>query len=445
MSLPADPVGSILLGKYRVLERIGMGGMAEVFHGRHEKLNRDVAIKIMHSALTEDPLFIARFEREARLAATLRHSGIVQVYDFDTQGDHLFMVMEYINGGTLKQRLESLKSSGEFLPLHEASRIFSQIANALDYAHSRNMLHRDLKPSNILIDRANTVYLTDFGIARSMGSSEITRTGSILGTPAYMSPEQCEGKSLSFSSDLYSLGIILFEMLTNTVPFEAESPLAVLHKQIHDLPPNLDAYRPDLPAGINELLQQALSKEPGKRFSTAAGFAKSFAVLIKDAASGNPSSQSLERGPIETGENTPNKEMAKAAPNKSRGWLLAVGLVTLILLTAGILIWTARQSSTAAIRRCTTPAACQTAALQLVAANRLVLAAEAYVKASSLVPGGEQTTWAKMKCDLGDIYLRINKTIEARNAYRDCIAWTHNEGQWTNIRQYAQQKLKELK
>jgi serine/threonine protein kinase len=399
----------------------------------------------LHSSLTDDPQFIARFEREARLAATLRHPGIVQVYDFDTQGDHLFMVMEYINGGTLKQRLETVNSAGKFLPLKEVSRLFSQIASALDYAHSQKMLHRDLKPSNILLDRSGTAYLTDFGISRIIGSSEITRTGSILGTPAYMSPEQCEGKPLSFSSDLYSLGIILFEMLTNNVPFEADSPLAVLQKQIHDPPPPMEKYRSDLPSGINELLQRALCKDPGGRFASAAGMEKNLESLLNIPALQQPSSEPEEQTSIEPDVNTRRTENDGRSVNKSNGWQLAIGLGSLILIIVGILIWTARQSSVGVIKRCSTPAACQSAALQLVDANRLVLAEEAYAKAASLVAGGDQTTWAKIKCDQGDLFTRLNKIPEARNAFRDCIAWTHNEVQLTNIRQYAQQKIKELK
>ncbi len=445
MSLPVDSNNDNLLGKYKVLERIGLGGMAEVYRGRHEKLNRDVAIKILHSSLTEDPEFIARFEREARLAATLRHPGIVQVFDFDTQGDHLFMVMEYINGGTLKQHLETMKFSGEFMPLQAVSRVFSQIASALDYAHSQNMLHRDLKPSNILLDQTANVYLSDFGIARIMNSDEITRTGSILGTPAYMSPEQCEGTLLSFSSDLYSLGVILFEMLTNMVPFETDSPLAVLQKQIHDPPPSLNNYRQDLPDDLNALLQKALSKQPESRYASAAKIAEELSGIIQSAAGQLSSSDPNRNTSIETGTPSPLEGAHQPTRKMPSGWLIAVGLIVIILLTAGILIWTARQSNMAVVKRCTTPETCQTAARLLVNANRLVIASEAYSKAASLVSADEQTAWAEMKCDQGDVYARINKIAEARSAYRECITWTHNENQLAALRQYAQQKIKDLK
>jgi eukaryotic-like serine/threonine-protein kinase len=176
MALPVDTKPGDLLGKYRILERIGGGGMAEVFRGRHEKLDRDVAIKVLHSSLAGDPGFIARFEREARLAANLRHANIVQVYDFDSHGDTLFMVMEYVKGGTLKEFLETKNAANEKLPLKEIIRLFSQIASALDYAHEQGMLHRDLKPSNILLDPDGNAYLCDFGIARIIGQSKITRT-----------------------------------------------------------------------------------------------------------------------------------------------------------------------------------------------------------------------------------------------------------------------------
>ena len=253
-----------ILGKYQVLERTGLGGMAEVYRGRHEQLGRDVAIKVLHPALIHDPEFLARFEREARLVANLRHPNIVQMFDFDTQDDQVFMVMEFIAGGSLKQRLDELKSSGQFMPLDEIARILNQMAAALDYAHTRKMLHRDLKPSNILLDASGNVYLTDFGIAHMMGGTRLTNTGSLLGTPAYMSPEQGRGEPLTIASDLYSLGIILFEMITGEVPFNAETPLAILQKQINDPPPPVEIYRKDLPVGVGKVLAKALSKKRGK-------------------------------------------------------------------------------------------------------------------------------------------------------------------------------------
>ena len=424
----------ILLDKYTVHERIGAGGMAEVFRGHHEKLGRDVAIKVMHTSLAGDAQFTARFEREARLAASLRHRNIVQVYDFDKQGDRLFLVMEYINGGTLKQRLEDIKSTGGCLPLTEISRTMQQVANALDYAHSQGMLHRDLKPANILLDQAGDAYITDFGIARLLESEEITRSGSILGTPDYMSPEQCEGKPLTFASDLYSLGIILFELLTGETPFDADSPLAILQKHIHEPVPPLSQYRKDLPTGLDSVLQKALSKDPEKRFSSAAGLMEAF-------THGTGSSTLSAHTLTPAGSFTPVNHS-----NSTRGrWALAILLIILALSAGGYWLWKIRQTGTATVSRCSTIESCVRNAQVLATADRPILAVEAYRNAVSLVPENEQTLNAKLPCDLGDAYTRINKKTEARIAYRECILWTHDNPELTGLRQYAQQKLKELK
>jgi serine/threonine protein kinase len=423
-----------LLGKYIVLERIGTGGMAEVYRGRHDKLGRDVAIKVMHTTLASDPQFIARFEREARLAASLRHRGIVQVFDFDKQGDRLFLVMEYVNGGTLRQRLLAVKSAGQYMPLAEVSHLLKQIAEALDYAHSQGMLHRDLKPANILLDESGDSYITDFGIARLLESEEITRTGSLLGTPDYMSPEQCEGTSLSFTSDIYSLGVILFDMLTGQSPFEADSPLATLQRQIHEPVPALAKFRKDLPSEMDAVLKKALAKDPAARYQKAVDLAADFARLV-----------SMPVTPA-----APTMRASKPAPVKKAGkssyiWILAAVVVLAILAAAGLWYWKLRQTSLPNIARCTSVETCERNARLLTDAGRPLLAMEAYQKAVSLVPAGEQTAHAKLACDLGDAYVLLAKKPEARNAFKECINWTHNDASLESLRQYAQKRIKELK
>jgi serine/threonine-protein kinase len=423
-----------LLGKYSVLERIGTGGMAEVYKGRHDKLGRDVAIKVMHTTLAADPEFTARFEREARLAASLRHPGIVQVFDFDRQGDRLFLVMEYISGGTLRDRVLALKAEGKFMPLPEISRFLKHVASALDYAHKQGMLHRDLKPANILLDPAGDTYITDFGIARLLESEEITRSGSILGTPDYMSPEQCEGKTLTFASDIYSLGVILFDMLTGQPPFEADSPLATLQRQIHDPVPPLGNFRKDLPPGMDALLQKALAKDPADRFSTASELASEFARLTATGARPTiPSQPGAEAVP------------AKKSRSPLTGWIIALTVVVIALIAGGFWLWKLRQANPVNTVRCTTVETCERNARLLATAERPLLSIEAYLKAISLVPAENQTQHAKLLCDMADAYARLNKKADARNAYKECITWTHNDAGLTGLRQYAQQRIKEFK
>jgi serine/threonine protein kinase len=187
-----------------------------------------VAIKILHGFLAEGEDFLARFEREAKAVASLRHQNIVQIHDFDLQDDHYYMVMEFIDGETLNDKLRKLSKTGSKMPLDEVESIIKQVAAALEYAHKRGIIHRDIKPSNILIDKHGQVYLTDFGIARIASTTQFTTTGALIGTPAYMSPEQCKGVDISHVSDLYSLGIILYEMLAGKVPYDSETPLSVL-------------------------------------------------------------------------------------------------------------------------------------------------------------------------------------------------------------------------
>jgi serine/threonine protein kinase len=258
------------LGKYELTERLGSGGMAEVYKAHHPILDRYVTIKILHSFLAEGPDFLARFKREARAVASLRHPHIQQIHDFDIEGEQYYMVMEFIDWGTLQTRMLDLARSGAYMPAGQVVSVLKQVAGALDYAHNQGIIHRDIKPSNILLDSAGNAFLADFGIARMLSDTQFTATGSLIGTPTYMSPEQGKGEHLTPVSDIYSLGIILYELMTGKVPFTSETtPLAIIHKHISEPPPNPGSLRPDLPGAVEEVILKALAKAPQERYESA--------------------------------------------------------------------------------------------------------------------------------------------------------------------------------
>jgi serine/threonine protein kinase len=256
------------MGKYELEERIGRGGMAEVYKAYHDTLARHVALKVLHPFLSEDPEFKERFEREARHVAQLRHTNIVQVYDFDfdTSRSLYYMVMEYIDGPTLRTYLMQRSFEGQNIPIKEAVRITRDLAKALAYAHSRSMIHRDIKPGNIMIDTDDRVVLTDFGIARIVSGPQMTASGSMVGTPAYMSPEQGLGQPGDHRSDIYSLGVVLYQLVTGTTPFDADTPIAVILKHVNDPLPPPSSINPDMPDGLELVLYKALAKLPEDRY-----------------------------------------------------------------------------------------------------------------------------------------------------------------------------------
>ena len=268
MENPAGLAGQTI-GKYRVVERLGRGGMAEVYKAYQPSLDRYVALKLMHAFLAADQDFIARFEREAKNVAALRQTNIVQVYDFDVHNGTPYMVMEYIEGGTLKSHLEDLMRQGKKLTLAEAVHIVSEVAKALSYAHSRNMIHRDVKPANVLLEVGGRVILTDFGIAKILTGPSYTVTGATIGTPSYMSPEQGLGRPGDHRSDLYALGVMLYQLATGQLPYEADTPLAVMLKHVNEPLPLPRTFKPDLPEGIERIILKAMAKNPDDRFQSA--------------------------------------------------------------------------------------------------------------------------------------------------------------------------------
>jgi len=276
------------IGKYRITERLGQGGMAEVYAGVHTHLDRKVAVKVLHSYLLEGGDFVARFKREAKAVANLRHPNIVQVYDFDIQDDLIFMVMEYVDGVNLHTKLVEVGNKGERMPIKLIGSIINDIASALDYAHTKDMLHRDIKPSNIMLDSENKAYLTDFGIAKLLSDQKFTATGTLVGTPAYMSPEQSLGDDVSKESDIYSLGVVAFEMLTGQVPYDAKTPIGIVHKQINDPIPNMSELVDGVPGTAQEVIDRALAKTPESRFSSAEDLVGALRTALQALESTDP-------------------------------------------------------------------------------------------------------------------------------------------------------------
>ncbi len=278
-------IGKTLGNKYRIIESLGMGGMSEVYKAHQLGLDRDVAIKVLRPFLATDKDFLIRFQREAKAAAMLRHPNIVRVhdFDFDVESNIYYMVMEFIDGPNLGMRLEEIAEEGQTMPLRQVLHIVTSVASALDYAHQRGTVHRDVKPANIMFNGDGEVVLTDFGIAKMLNVARLTASGATLGTPAYMAPEQGSGQTGGDErSDIYSLGAVLYQLVTGYLPFNAATPMGIILKHISDplVPPT--RINPDLPPSVEAVITRAMAKDPQDRYQTA----KEFAIDLKRSMSG---------------------------------------------------------------------------------------------------------------------------------------------------------------
>jgi eukaryotic-like serine/threonine-protein kinase len=281
------------LGKYELQERLGHGGMAEVWKALDTQLQRYVAIKLLHTNLKEDPHFNARFEHEARLIASLHHPNIVQIHDFqiassEAEGTIAYMVMDYVEGQTLAEYIHHTSGQGNIPSPAEIVQLFTSIGLAVDYAHQQGMIHRDLKPSNILLDKRNTLrnpmgepILTDFGLARLLASPSFsTLTATQLGTPLYIAPEQATGQAGSERSDIYSLGIILYEIVTGTLPFQGDTPIAVMYQHLNTPPPSPVLINPNISPALVKVIMRCLAKDSALRFPSASSMVAAIATAL---------------------------------------------------------------------------------------------------------------------------------------------------------------------
>ena len=340
------------VGAYRVVEKLGQGGMATVFKAYHPALDRYVAIKVMHPAFAGDPNFLARFQREARIVAKLDHPHIVPIYDYSSHRGHPYLVMRFVKGETLKARME--RGS---LDMQEILRIAQAVGEALTYAHGQGVLHRDIKPSNILLMPDGGVYLTDFGLARMAEAGESTLSRDMmLGTPQYVAPEQAKGlKDLDARTDVYSFGIVLYELLVGRPPFVADTPYAVIHDHIFTPLPLPGELNPDLPEPAQRLLLKALAKEPDDRFQSVEALISALDEALKSAPAATPvkavaaSSETIVVPPPAPPPQPQAVERIqvrkeKKKPKKKRRWPWAVaGMAALLCLFVILILATADQ------------------------------------------------------------------------------------------------------
>ncbi|HLO33159.1 MAG TPA: serine/threonine-protein kinase, partial [Anaerolineales bacterium] len=351
------------IGKVRIEKLLARGGMAEVYLGTHLNLERPVAVKVLHSYIEEDPVPLERFHTEAKVVAGLRHPNIVQIFDFDAIDGHPYIVMEYLQGPTLAAYLRSLHLRKKRIPPDQVARLLKTLTDAIDYAHRQGIIHRDIKPSNILLhnktdeiplDKPLTndveAVVTDFGLVRVVNAASQTTSGMITGTPAYMSPEQARGDQVDHRTDIYSLGIILYEMLAGRVPFEADSTMTILHMQIHTPPPAI----PGLAPAVQAVLDRALLKNPNDRYQTSQEMAIDFYLAngmtaqaeiirepfpvitapvkttIETPASTEPELRAEPQPPSKSEPRIEPKPSSK--PARSKAWM-GVGLLALVCLS----------------------------------------------------------------------------------------------------------------
>jgi serine/threonine protein kinase len=336
-------IGKVLGNRYEIVEKIGSGGMSIVYKARCGLLNRFVAVKVLRPEFTSDENFVKKFRQESQAAASLSHQNIVSIYDVGIDDDIHYIVMEYIEGRTLKQ---IIREKGRLNPA-QAADIAQQICKALVHAHKNHIVHRDIKPHNILVTKDGTAKVTDFGIARAVTSSTVTNTGSVIGSVHYFSPEQARGGYIDEKSDLYSLGIVLYEMVTGRVPFEGESPISIALKHIQESVTPPAEIIDGVPAGLEQIIMKAIQKDPGSRYETAGqmlddlnAFIKNNDILFEtkgfeDKESPTIIMPAVNKGGTENRGNKTNKAREKNSRQKNKKAIIAIALIIMALIVVG--------------------------------------------------------------------------------------------------------------
>ncbi|MGH3100119.1 MAG: protein kinase domain-containing protein, partial [Thermoleophilia bacterium] len=336
--------GALVDGRYRILRRIGSGGMADVYAAEDSHLGREVALKVLHRRFAQDQEFVERFRREAKAAAGLSHPNVVGVFDRGEHEGTYYIAMEYLTGRTLKE----IVSSEAPLAQQRVVELGVQILHAAGFAHRHGVIHRDFKPHNVIVDEQGHAKVTDFGIARA-GASEMTETGSIMGTAHYLSPEQAQGHAVTAASDLYSIGVMLYEMLAGRLPFEGESAVAIALKHLSEQPAPISQLRPDVHPALEAVVMAALAKDPAQRWQSAEDLAAGLEAARTQIAAGPNGGQDTaafaaiplpvtdETGPTQLAPPAVVASVGDPQPRHERRWpwyaigALAVALVGVLL------------------------------------------------------------------------------------------------------------------
>jgi len=445
-----EKISGTKLGKYQIGERLGRGGMAEVYKAFHPTLERHVAIKVLHSFLSEGENFLARFRREAKAIAALDHPNIIQIYDIDTENEYYYMVMELVEGSTLKNRLAQ---SNIPLPISETVHIFRKIASALDYAHKQGMLHRDIKPANILLGKDDRVVLADFGIARILSDTQFTMTGALIGTPSYMSPEQGKGQSASPASDIYSLGILLYEMLTGKVPFDADTPLEIIRQHVNAPLPLPRSIRKDIPRSLEKVVVKATEKDPRDRFTTVSEMIKAVNTALEESLENimPQKTKAMSRKELPSTKTTilaqrPTNGILFRKKDSIKGQRKFLSIILAIIgiaLIAGLLTWALPKISIKVIENtaCASIDACNKLANEHMNKDDAEGAVRAIDSAINLVPEGEQHQYAHLWCFKGEMLVALEQKEEAIWHFEDCIHWSDGNPELDGLRAFAEEQI----